>query len=247
MSLTVPNALATPKSVCSAGFVTNPLTMSCAEIFPSAQHVTIGISPFNSYFRTERIVELIDWAEEHFEQIDFFVPDEAAAYTLQASGYTESKAKKKAREQAKYVHNKIHSAIDEVGIDAHDRVWGLAECRESARYNDLRAEAAKRFDEDAELRTAIMTTSSWILAGKLPDGQLPSEEQVLLAVQYFLDELPLFIDSPGIFGVEQSCFVYHQRVEFLERLYSGQLPWGQAEGQGFLVVQPEDEADEVVL
>lgn len=243
MTITTPSVTDLPAVTTAEGFATQPLTHKCAEIFAPANHVVLGISPFNSYFRTERIVELIDWALAHFDNIDFFVPDEAAAYTLQASGYEPKKAAQKARRQAAYVHNKIHTAIDEVGIDAHERVYGLAECRESARYNELRAEAQERFDNDPVLRTQIMSTSNWILAGKLPDGQRPTEEQVLLAVQYFLDELPLFVDSPGIFGVDQSCFVYHQRVDFLEQFYNSQLTWGPAAGQGFLVVQPEDESD----
>lgn len=243
MTATSPDVQVLPEATACEGFIHRPLTSACAQILPSANHVVLGISPFNSYFRTERIVELIDWALANFEEIDFFVPDEAAAYTLQASGYEPGKAASKARRQAAYVHNKIHTAIDEVGIDAHDRVYGLEKCRESARYAQLRAEAQERFDNDPQLRGAIMSTSSWILAGKLDPGQTPSEEQVLLAVQYFLDELPLFVDSPGIFGVDQSCFVYHQRVDFLERFYTGGLTWGPAAGQGFVVVQPEDEAD----
>lgn len=223
------------------GFTGAPLTPHCAEVFQRASHVVLGVSPFNSYFKTERIVGLIDWSVSKFDHVEFFTPDEAAAYTLQAAGYDQDKAEKKARRQAAYVHNKIHTAIDEVDLDLHENVWGLEKLQGNLRYVELRNEAAKRFAEDTDMREAIMSTSSWILAGKLPDGDEPTENQVLLAVEYFLDELPLFIDSPGIFGVEASCFVYHQRVEFLERLYNQELGWKPAEGQGFMVVTDDAE------
>lgn len=228
----------------AAGMIGQPLTARCAGVFPSASHVVLGISPFNSYFKTDRIVDMIDWAMEHFDTIDFFTPDEAAAYTLQAQGYDPDKALSKARSQARYVHNKIHSAIDEVcEDDLHDRVYGLERLRELPRYAALRGEAERRFSSDETLRDEIMGTSSWILDKKLTEGQQATEEQVLLAVQYFLDELPLFVDSPGIFGVDESCFVYHQRVDFLEKFYDRQLSWEPADGQGFTVVVPEDDAD----
>lgn len=225
----------------AAGMTGQPLTARCAGVFPKARHVVLGISPFNSYFKTDRIVDMIDWAMEHFDTIDFFTPDEAAAYTLQAQGYDADKAMSKARSQARYVHNKIHSAIDEVcEEDLHERVYGLERLRELPRYAALRGEAERRFASDEELRAEIMGTSSWILDKKLTEGQPATEDQVLLAVQYFLDELPLFVDSPGIFGVDASCFVYHQRVDFLEKFYSRELSWEPVQGQGFTVVVPDD-------
>lgn len=202
-----------------------------------AQHVCLGISPFNSYFSTPRIVSLIQWAMSRFENIDFYIPDEAAAYTLQALGYERDVALHKAKRQGNYVRNKIKKACVEAQLDnGAERIYDAARLREVQPYLDLHAEAKRRFEEDPILHEAIMTTSGWILDKRLPDGVAPSEEQNLLAVQYFLEELPMFIDTPSIIGVESSTFIYHQRVDFLERMYAHELPWTPAAKQSFWVV-----------
>lgn len=204
------------------------------------QHVCLGISPFNSYFSTPRIASLIQWAMPRFEKIDFYVPDEAAAYTLQALGYERDVALHKARRQGNYVKNKIKKACVEVGLeDGPTRIYDAARLREIPTYMELHSEAKRRFEEDPILHEAIMTTSSWILDKRLPDGVAPTEEQNLLAVQYFLEELPMFIDTPSITNVESSTFIYHQRVDFLERMYAHELPWQPVSNQVFWVVSEE--------
>jgi cyclo(L-tyrosyl-L-tyrosyl) synthase len=75
-------------------------------------------------------------------------------------------------------------------------------------------------------------------AGKLPDGQLPDEDQAEHAVRYFLAELPLFIDTPAIVGAGTSVFCYHQPPAVLRRLYGVELSRRPAAGQGFAVVAP---------
>lgn len=222
----------------------DPLLGSCSAQTPSS-HVCLGISPFNSYFTTPRMVSLIQWAQETFEQVEFYIPDEAAAYTLQALGYEPKKAMHKARRQGNYLKNKIKSACAEAGLE-NPSIYDAARLREIPAYTDLHAEAKRRFTEDSVLHEAIMTTSSWILDKRLPDGVAPSEEQNLLAVQYFLEELPLFIDTGAIMQQEQSVFVYHQRVSFLERLFAGELPWKPAAGQSFWVVSEPQPAEELV-
>lgn len=57
-----------------------------------------------------------------------------------------------------------------------------------------------------------------MLAGELPAGQAPDEEQVEHAVRYFLAELPLFIDTPAIVGAGTSVFCYHKPPAVLRRL-----------------------------
>lgn len=221
----------------------SPLAKSASRMpsTPSKQgHVCLGISPFNSYFTTPRMVSLIQWAMQNFEQVEFYIPDEAAAYTLQAQGYDRKKAMHKARRQGKYLKNKVKTACAEAGL-LEPSIYDAARLREVSAYTQLQQDVRQRFEQDAVLREAVMTTSGWILDKRLPEGVTASQEQNLLAVEYFLEELPLFVDSPAIFSQPESVFVYHQRVDFLQRLFAGQLPLSPVATQDFWVVSPVDE------
>lgn len=222
-------------------FNSEPLTERCGALLPTASHVCIGVSPFNSYFSTERLTALAKWALTRFEQCHFFIPDTVAAHTLEALGYAPARARRKAARQGQYVHNKVATALRALGVaDPQRLVLGMARLVERPRYCELAAQAGALFEQNADFRAACLDATHWVLDRKLPPGTTPDEEQLRLAVRYFLAELPLFADPGGICGAGPSLFVYHQRVAFLEKFYRGELPWAPAPGQGFLVVR-EDE------
>lgn len=222
-------------------FNSEPLTERCGSLLSTASHVCIGVSPFNSYFSTERLTALAQWALTRFERCHFFIPDTVAAYTLEALGYPQARARRKAARQGQYVHNKVATALRALDVDQPQRlVLGMAQLAERPRYGELLAQAQELFAADAAFRDACLDATHWVLDRKLPPGSTPDAEQLQHAVRYFLAELPLFADSGGICGAGPSFFVYHQRVAFLEEFYSGRLSWAPAPGQGFLVVQEEE-------
>jgi tRNA-dependent cyclodipeptide synthase len=46
------------------------------------------------------------------------------------------------------------------------------------------------------------------------------------------------LDTPGLLGVESSTLIYHQNMEFFERIVLGKSPLSMSEGQAFVVVRP---------
>ncbi|MFD7668599.1 tRNA-dependent cyclodipeptide synthase [Streptomyces sp. NPDC059788] len=228
-------------------FVIEPLTERCRGYLPTATHVCIGVSPFNSYFTTPRLRRLADWALTRFESVHFFVPDMAAAHTLRALGYDLDRARHKARRQGQYVHNKIVTALRALGVEnPAGLVWGMDRLHHTPRYLTLFDEVHQRYEADESFGKACLDASHWVLEHKLPPGTTATEEQLREAVRYFLAELPLFIDAGGIAGHRVSFFVYHQRVAFLERFFSRELSVRPTSGQGFLIVREpaRDRADE---
>ncbi|MFJ2833116.1 tRNA-dependent cyclodipeptide synthase [Streptomyces sp. NPDC087263] len=216
-----------------------PLSAACAAAVEQGEHACFGISPFNSYFSTGRIRELAAWGLARFERVDFFVPDAPSAFTFEALGYAPEKAAWKARRQGQYTRNKIAAALGSLGVaDPGARVLGWAELESNAAFGRLHEQGLKRYVEDADFRDACRDATGWVLAGKLPAGQTPDEEQIERAVRYFLAELPLFLDTPSIVDSGMSVFCYHQPPAVLRRLYAGELNWRPAAGQGFAVVTP---------
>jgi cyclo(L-tyrosyl-L-tyrosyl) synthase len=53
-------------------------------------------------------------------------------------------------------------------------------------------------------------------------------------VRYLLAELPLFLDTPRIAGVQASVFCYHEVPDFLNDVFHRLLALTPASGQGFV-------------
>jgi cyclo(L-tyrosyl-L-tyrosyl) synthase len=221
-------------------FTEDPLTPRCAAVRDTSAHACIGVSPFNGYYTAERIAALAAWARRTFSDFHFFVPNEPAAYTLEALGYEPARARHKARRQGNLVLNRIGRALADIGVrEAGRHVLDSARLHDNAAYQRIHDDVIRLFHTDSVFRDQTMASSEWVLAKRLPAGQEPTERQRLLAVRYFLAELPLFLDTPGIAGVSSSVFVYHQRVWILERLYLGSLARRPVPAQGFLVLSTE--------
>lgn len=218
-----------------------PLTAECARVHPDASDVCIGVSPFNSYFSVERLINLARWGLREFGTCHFFVPDELAAYTLEATGYAPNKARQKAWRQGRYVYNKVRTALESLDVPDPERlIMDMQRLRANDVYVELFNDVQNMFDTDPDFERACLDASHWVLDKKLPEGQVPTEEQLRSAVRYFLAELPLFAGSGRIVGQPSSMFVYHQRVDFLEKFFNRELSLWPNNGQGFLVVHQEE-------
>ncbi|MGW0762669.1 tRNA-dependent cyclodipeptide synthase [Streptomyces sp. NPDC002814] len=213
----------------------HPLTDRCRALFNARPHACVGISPFNSYFSVERITALTRWALGSFERVHFFVPDTAAAHTLEALGYTPERAAWKARRQGQYLQNKIVRALVAAGAEEPQGYLLDGQALASnTHYRDLLERVERCCREDADFFRACLHASAWTLERRLPEGAAPTLEQLRSAGRYFLAELPLFLDTPRIAGVSASVFCYHQVPAFLDDLFHHRLSLRPAEGQGYL-------------
>ncbi len=223
-------------------YTAEPLSTQCTLALSTAEHACFGISPFNSYFSTERITHLVRWAASTFRSFHVFVPDVPAAYTLEALGYSSARAKHKARRQANYLRNKIMRALETARLDqSATLILDWVSLSGNARYESLLDAAHRRFDSDEDFRAECLDASHWVLDKRLPADTQVTTEQLTLAARYFLSELPLFTDTSSIVGTESSVFCYHQAVPFLRRLYRHELPWKPSPSQGFVVLKAADD------
>ncbi|AUG80651.1 hypothetical protein CFP65_5976 [Kitasatospora sp. MMS16-BH015] len=219
-------------------FTPRPLTANCARLAARRVHACIGISPFNGYFHARRVAELARWAVTEFEQVHFFLPDSLAVHTLEAVGYPGDRALFKARRQGQHLHNKITTALRELGVpDPDSRVLTSTALTTHPRYAALHQQAQHLFSADPTFRTACLEAGSWVLERRLPPGTAPTAAQLLIASRYLLGELPLFLDTPALTGAPESVFCYHQTPLFLRHLYEGRLPCRPAPTQGYLAVE----------
>ena len=185
----------------------------------------IGISPFNSYFSTEKILEIFEWINRQYTDFAVFVPDQISKYTYEALGYKESRTHQKIRKQDNYTINKINNSLlyfyqnypDKGKINIHS----ISELRKKQSYQDLYETYSNLFTKDKEFRQNCLDMTEWVLLNnnKAKDVKI-EESQKNIAVQYFLLELPIMTHSTNILELGSCDFVYHTIPKFLKYLYS---------------------------
>ena len=216
-----------------------PVTERCRQIATDSNHICFGISPFNSYYSETRIKTLARWGIENFSSMHFFVPDIPSAYTFEALGYTPEKSAWKARRQCQYLFNKITKSLLSLGYDiesASEMIVGWHWLNKNDVYLKYYDQAVELYESDTEFRLACNEASLWVLESKIPYGIEINAEILQSGVRYLFSEIPLFVNSAGIFSQQSSVFSYHQPVTFIRTLFDRKISMLPSENQGFLIV-----------
>ncbi|MEU1816982.1 tRNA-dependent cyclodipeptide synthase [Streptomyces roseifaciens] len=230
---------------------THPYTERCGRHLMAAEHALIGLSPWNGYFTARRVESLVEWAAGTFRAVDVFIPSYEAAYTLIAAGVEPPVAVGRARRAVKKLRGPAQRALLRAGC-GEGRVHTGTSLAALPRYRQLRRTAERMYRHDPGVRAACRAVARAAVAGALgvrerspsqpaPDLDLdpdPSEGALDTAARYAWGELPVMLDSPGIFGVGSSVLVYHRRTPLIEMLLEDDSALSPAPGQGFVVVTP---------
>lgn len=220
------NAIITPR----------PISANSNQLLTQKEHALLGISPFNSYFSEEMIVQWIQWAKNTFSSFQIFIPDTLPIYTFLALGYDESKARNKAKKQAAYLKNKILRALGRCkieGTDASQLIIDMKFLESNPTYIELKEQCYDLYHQNATFQNECDQCTGWVLTGHTIKDFHQSNQNT--AVHYILNEMPLFIDTPSIVGVESSLFVYHQTPELINFLYTNSIRSALiASNQGFI-------------
>ncbi|WKX70374.1 tRNA-dependent cyclodipeptide synthase [Streptomyces sp. XD-27] len=218
------------------GFAVRTLSDRHERLLNHAEHVLIGLSPFNGYYKPRLIRDLVAWGHHHFARADVFVPGWEAAHTLTGAGVSPRDAVHRSRRAAKQLRNAAVDALRSCGADEpHLRVHTSTTLANRWAYTRLHDRVRTEYARDPVLRAACRETARDALRTYCTEP--PSERQIDLAVSYPLAELPLFLDSPGIFATESSVVVYHREMKPFTPLILGRSPAVRpVAGQGFAVV-----------
>jgi cyclo(L-tyrosyl-L-tyrosyl) synthase len=215
----------------------SPLTTNCLAPYSRREHVCLGISPFNSLFSEEYIDDLIKWARTNFQSFHLFLPDEPTFYTLEALGYEPSDCRKKMKKQLNWLRNKINKALMANGIDysKENYIMDWSFLSSNQTFNDELDHVYQLFDSCSEFRNLCLEASRWVLQSRGDEADI-NERSLLIAVKYFLSEIPLFSSTNKIIGKETSLFCYHQSINFHKKLYEQGLRYKPWPGQGYGVL-----------
>ncbi|MBH1937655.1 tRNA-dependent cyclodipeptide synthase [Streptomyces sp. AV19] len=218
-----------------------PLGENCERIWQRAEHALVGISTGNSYFNQERLTALLDWAGNHYGQIDVVYVDTALDDMLLADGRTPESAARSVKGTVRDARRRIRRAVEKQGPRAERfRVRALSELLELPEYRAVRERTDRAFEEDAEFTATCEAMVQEVVAHR-GDSAI-TEAHLRAGLAYVQAEAPLFTDCPAIFGVSASVVLYHMRTPISEYLAGDPQGFRAAPGQGFVIVRPAEPA-----
>ncbi|MFC0112506.1 tRNA-dependent cyclodipeptide synthase [Kibdelosporangium aridum] len=216
--------------------ISKPYDDRSTEIVARGRHAVVGLSPFNGYSSAANIHAIVGWACQHFDQVDVMTAGYEAAYTL-APVMPPHVAAKRVRKAIRQIRSQAGRALADHGVTSAERhVACWTQLLERPAYAELFRWSQQVWHQDSTLRTVCEDVARVVLSG---NTTTPTADQVRLAARYAVAELPFFTDSPAIYEVDCSVFIYHRRLPFLDRLLSAQhLALGRSPGQAFLTLSP---------
>ncbi|ONI77823.1 hypothetical protein ALI144C_30795 [Actinosynnema sp. ALI-1.44] len=221
----------------TAAFTATPLSANCRAVYERREHALIGLSPGSGYFSTGRIGQLAQIAATEFERFHFMILAEPFTWNLQAIGHTPTEAAKLGYQQQRRLINRANRALAEAGAtDNGNYILQWADLCDNREYVEILGNVYESYNAMEDFRVAASGIAADYVRTRNLQGRRPFAERVSFAVHYFLAELPLLLDTPHILGLRSSVFCYHRTNEFIDKLWTGQLPVAPADNQGYLVL-----------
>jgi cyclo(L-tyrosyl-L-tyrosyl) synthase len=209
---------------------------NCKRLLAGGRHMLFGVSLFNSFFSQARLSELARWALVRFDSVHFLVADQPSTHTLIAVGYSAERARAKVEQEGRLARNRVRRAVADAGAaDPDSLLLGWRDLELNPGYLRLRGLVRTAFDSSREFRHSCLAVSRDYLRHR---GVSPTEQQVITASEYFLNELPIGMDTPAILGVTESLCAYHRVLAFADVLETGPGWLAPSANQGYLMVRP---------
>ncbi|QMU74160.1 tRNA-dependent cyclodipeptide synthase [Streptacidiphilus sp. P02-A3a] len=220
-------------------FEVQPYTPHCQVIRAEGDHAVIGVSPGNSYFSAQRVIDLARWGTANFREVDLVYTDLYVAEMYRTLGYTADDARRKAVKNLRGVRAKVTGAVETVGPQGGRlRAHAMSDFQANPAYQALHRHLSALLRSDPEFRATCDALVDSFLSAKVLDGKAATARQREVCLQYVCAEAPLFLDSPAILGVPSSLNCYHQLLPMAELLYSRGSGLRASRNQGHAVVTP---------
>lgn len=220
-------------------FDVEPYTPHCQVIHEEGAHAVIGVSPGNSYFSAQRVIDLARWGVANFREVDLVYTDLHVAEMYEALGYPADDARRKAVKNLRGVRAKVTGAVETVGpLGGRLRSHAMSDFVGNPAYRAIHTHLSELLERDADFRNTCDALVDAFLSSKVLDGRAGTPEQREVCLRYVCAEAPLFLDTPAILGVPSSLNCYHQLLPMAELLYSRGSGLRASRNQGHAIVKP---------
>ncbi|HJK87198.1 MAG TPA: tRNA-dependent cyclodipeptide synthase [Candidatus Megaira endosymbiont of Nemacystus decipiens] len=204
----------------------------------------VAVSPFNSYFSSEKILEICEWTKNYYDDFAIFFPDKISKYNLEALGYEDSKIHQKIRKQDGHAMNRINKALsmfyEKNKNKSEIQIYAISTLKENSHYQSLYQNCLKLFYNNKEFRECCTDTAKSYLMNHFNKNNITKnsfEESLAVhsAVQYFLFELPVMTSMNDILGIESCDYIYHNISDSIKQIANNKNV--MSKNQGFLVLK----------
>lgn len=181
-------------------------------------HALVAVSPCNSYFSIKNMEVLFSWVHKNFHDFNVFMMDGASIFNFMAMGYDTRHALEKTKKNDSGVKCKVVRSLTNIGFSSDDsrkKLLFLSQLSNHDRYIKIYKHYAHIFETNASFRNDCLGATKEMLSGKM---EHVSNDAANLAVKYLLAELPLWLDSPSVLGIESSAIVYKELSFFWEKI-----------------------------
>jgi cyclo(L-tyrosyl-L-tyrosyl) synthase len=225
----------------SPTFDVRPYTPACRRLFERGEHVLIGVSPGNSYFKRERLTALLEWARCHFAMIDVVYVDLHIDTMQIAFGYTPQEAGARAVKAVRDTRRRIRRAVEATAAPtSRIRVRPLSHCVDLPGYQAVQRRIEEETSTNQGVPKACAEHVRYILRSRAGNSGSAAQEKAKLqaGLAYLHAEMPFLFNTPEVLGVPSSLNCYHTMMPVLTGLYSTAAFRHHA--QGYLVVRPPE-------
>ncbi|TDB52790.1 tRNA-dependent cyclodipeptide synthase [Photorhabdus khanii subsp. guanajuatensis] len=226
----------------SALFTVQGASSRCDQIIQRGDHALVGISPFNSRFSKDYVVDLVQWSSHHFRQVDILLPCEReASRLLVASGTESAKAIKKTQREIKRHLRNLDSVISIATLKNNQiRVIQFSDFALNHDYQSLKTQIENAFNESELFKKTCLDMSFQAVKGRLKGtGQCFDKidlQLVYKALPYIFAEIPFYLDTPRLLGVKHSTLLYHRPWPIGKGLFNGSYPIQVGDKQSYGIV-----------
>lgn len=204
----------------------------------------VAVSPFNSYFSSEKIFQICEWVNNYYEDFAIFFPDKISKYNLDAIGYDESKIHQKVNKQDNHTRNRINKALEmfyeKYPNKAKIPIYTISILKENNLYQSMYQNYLTMFYNNKDFRTSCQEMVQSYINNNFRKisteiNEFINSTATYIASQYLLFELPAMINMADIIKVKSCDYVYHDMSLFLKQLSADETI--MSTNQGFLVLK----------
>ncbi len=105
---------------------------------------------------------------------------------------------------------------------------------ENSVYHELHDVCIERYNTDPEFKQNCMLATAVVLDKYVSNV---TQSALEIAVNYFLGELPFYMDTPRMLNVDSSVVVYHKPISFFVDLFKDRQLNSIANNQGHIVLE----------
>jgi len=204
-----------------------PCNERSKDLISFGEHALFILSPWNPYFNTKNMTNLYKWGTKNFMEIDFIIFDKPSIHNLRAFNYDESKIEKRVRREINALSNRLIKVIQSFGLNnvqARGKLKLWSQFEGTGPFDGTLSKLKEIFEKDPHFREKCLKFTENVISKFNIPGINYGRGNPHIAVKYLLEELPFYINAPGILSVSSSVWFYHKCNYFFdEELMNEQL------------------------